>query len=319
VGHLNLTLIEVQPLEDAVEQAICLGPATEEARCLVASCVHLRAVRLVLMAGQWDKLQRYVDYADGVASRFGAGPVDPELLLAAAQEQQEQEMDAGSSAVALVPEWQRSSAGRFLGIMGQMGEWAVVSRMAEESGLAAVGSTDPAHTLPPGVTRLLPFDVATDGLASLSLGELRVCQAELDNRAIIVRLSEGLSSGAAQGPTGHLDVSHIDTEGLEAAIRFAESVGCTTIEARQVLATARVIVKLREALQSHDWVYLEQVIAEARGKVLASIVAPEMRAAQDELDNRAVLVELTQALSRGRPQGQTGRLYTGSVELHPLE
>lgn len=51
VGHLNLTLIEVQPLEDAVEQAMCLGPATGEARCLVATCVHLRAVRLALMAG----------------------------------------------------------------------------------------------------------------------------------------------------------------------------------------------------------------------------------------------------------------------------
>jgi len=137
VGHLNLTLIEVQPLEDAVEQALCFGPETAEARCLVATCIHLRAVRLSLMAGQWDRLQHYVDYADGVASRFGAGPIGLDLLQAATEQQLQSAKgrdadehaprlplpdassgDSPSQSSRSASAWHAQSAGRGLGIHG---------------------------------------------------------------------------------------------------------------------------------------------------------------------------------------------------------
>lgn len=162
------------------------------------------------------------------------------------------------------------------------------------------------------------FDVALDGIAPSGLSECAVLQLELNNRNIIVQLTAALARGCAGGSTGHLDVAPIETGPLEWAIDYAQRIGPSTPEARQLLATATIVRKIRLALLGGDWAKLESALLEAHGKVLADIGAVEIRSAQDELDNRAILAELASALSRGKPQGRTGRLYTGSIDLKPL-
>lgn len=100
-----------------------------------------------------------------------------------------------------------------------------------------------------------------------------------------------------------------------------------------MLATAQMVRRMRAALVAGDWQRLEAVLAEANGKVLADIVSKEVRlallqrlficvhlsvscalqvrAAQDELDNRSIILELSQALSVGGVQVSNGKLFTG--------
>jgi hypothetical protein len=85
-----------------------------------------------------------------------------------------------------------------------------------------------------------------------------------------------------------------------------------------MLLTAQIVKRIRLALVAGDWSRLEAALADAHGKVLADIGAAEIHAAQDELNNRAILSELAASLARGRPQGRTGRLYIGSVDVRPL-
>jgi len=143
-------------------------------------------------------------------------------------------------------------------------------------------------------------------------------QLELNNRNIIVQLTAAIAKGAASGATGHLDLSTVETGAIEWAIDFAQRIGCVTDDAQQMLATAHVVKKLRLALLGGDWARLEAALGEAHGKVLADIGAAEIHAGQDELNNRAIMSELAAALARGRPQGRTGRLYVGGIDVRPL-
>ena len=66
-----------------------------------------------------------------------------------------------------------------------------------------------------------------------------------------------------------------------------------------LLSTAQFITRLRSALVDSNWQRLEALISEAHSRVLADTVADEVRAAQDELDNRTIVSDLTAALSTG--------------------
>ena len=284
IGHLNLASISVEPLEDALEVALRLGAKTPEAKCLVSTCIHIRAMRIALMGGQWDRLGSLILYANAVIQRVAPPPA------------------AGASATPGVSPVQD----------GVMGTWSV----AEEHVDALAAAADASGS---AVSRAqLRFDLWYDGIAADAVPEVEVMHAEQKNRNVIVYLTEALRTGAASGTVGALDASTVDVSTLDWTINFAQKVGCATVEAQQMVVTAQLVRRVRHALLDRNWQHLEQVLTEAHGKVLADIVAPEVRLAQDELDNRAILTELTSALARGKPQGQTGRLYVGSIETQPL-
>jgi len=406
-GHLNLTLVDARPLEEAVELAVRLRVPTADARCLVATCVHVRACRLAVMAGQWDHLERLLVFAEEVRRRHGPGPLpfayqaaraaaeaaDPGLppadasvrpavagavvLPAAAaapaagkgseeatrrearrlldagaaddglgavleeeedDEDDEEEEDAAATAAqgagatgpgAAPAASSASAAGAAAAAApvaadhdsapypGEHGTWRVLFQLMEDMTAAWHAGRGPrVPELSPGTGT---FTVAAEGLAREALPELRVCRSEVNNRNTIVALARAVTTGAATGTTGHLDVSGIELDSIDAALELSKQLGLDTAEARQMADTARVIRGVRRALKAQDWAALEAALVAAQGRVLADVVADEVRLAQDELDNRAVLLELQDALGRGRAQGETGRLYTGSIELRPLE
>ena len=283
IGHLNLASISVDSVEEALDVALRLGAKTPEAKCLVSTCIHMRAMRISLMAGKWEKLGSLIIYANSVIKRRAA-PAPP---------------TPGQTEDSKVQD-------------GAMGTWAV----AEEHVDALVAAAAAAGT--PVSRAELKFDIFYDGIAADAVPEVEVMHAEQKNRNVIVYLTEALRAGAATGSVGTIDTSTIDVSTLDWTINFSQKVGCATVEAQQMVVTAQLIRRVRHALLDRNWQHLEQVLSEAHGKVLADIVAPEIRLAQDELDNRAILTELTASLASGKPQGETGRLYTGSIETQPL-
>ena len=293
VGRLNLTAMSVAPLEEALRLALALTPATPEARRLTSTALHLRSMRLALLGGNWDRLGELLDYAHNAAGG---------------------KTSASSSGPAASPLASPVSG------TGDLTSMMALTSVAP-AGLPATNTRDGrgAPAAWPGVfDPHSGFDIATDGVAPGALGEVSVLQTELNNRNIIVQITAALARGCAGGTTGHLDVGPIETGPLEWAIDYAQRIGCATPEARQLLTTAVIVRKIRLALLAGDWAKLEGALLEAHGKVLADIGASEIRGAQDELDNRAILSELAAALSRGKPQGRTGRLYTGSIDMKPL-
>lgn len=61
-----------------------------------------------------------------------------------------------------------------------------------------------------------------------SYAALDVCVsdvAQLDNRAMLQQFREALSTGGAVGPTGGLDATLVETEGLLSAIELATRLG----------------------------------------------------------------------------------------------
>ncbi|KAA0165511.1 hypothetical protein FNF31_01856 [Cafeteria roenbergensis] len=429
-GHLAIGLVDVRPLEDAIELALRLGAPTAHARCLVATCLHVRSWRLALMAGQWSRLGSLLEYAEEVRRRWGPGPLpraqelaeasfaastrtaasqdgraagqlgspaapsavaaagsaaapaaagsaepgpaaegagaasgpgplagpreaalraeaaraigaigndaDLDAVLEEEEDEEEEEEDAEHAARAAAAgdegaaeglaqptehAEQQAHAQAQLPLPGESGSWRFVPELLEElSDAAAISPTRrPPVPLPSPGFSPPTFALAVEGVAREALPEMRVCRAELNNRNAIVALTRAVSQGAATGQTGHLDVSCVDVEVIDAALDRAAALGLETAEASQMAETARVVRSVRAALKSKDWSALESALVAAQGRVIADIVADEIRVAQDELDNRAVLLELQDALGRGRAQGETGRLYTGSIELRPLE
>jgi hypothetical protein len=305
IGHLSIGLIDARPLEEAIDLSIRLQAPTMEVRCLIATCLHMRACRLSLMSGQWERLREFLEYSDAVRKQFGLGPMD------------HSKRKRGFKMASSLPEAERllvDDLATMERLPGQPAQWALMDE------LLADGTVPPASWVStPGNIEAVPFDLVVEGLAKEALPELGICRLELNNRDIVVSITHSLTRGMATGSTGHLDVSTVDVEGVQHAVERALALSPDTVEAKQMVETGKVVLSVRSALAARDWDGLERALGGAQGKVLADIVAPEIRAAQDELDNRAILLELQDALGRGRPQGETGRLYTGSIELRPLE
>jgi len=139
-----------------------------------------------------------------------------------------------------------------------------------------------------------------------SLQELQLVQDELDNRTILAQLTGALSSGAARGAIGDLDVDGIDTSGLDRAITFARSLGCKTIESSQMVATAQLVRRLRQALVAGDLDLAGELLDGVRGKVLAAAAAEEVRAIKYEVDNWRVIGALTSAVAAAAGDPEAG-------------
>ena len=295
IGRLNMAEVDPKPLEEAVRLAMSLGVKTAEARGLLATSVHMRALRLALLGGNWTRLGELLDY------------------YFTAEEKTKPYTRYGNNATLSVT-----------GPGSSPNQSGVVSVLAGNNSVRPYATTNTKDGVGimatwPGVVELSDgYDLVTDGVAMESAQEANIMQLELNNRNVIVELTKACASGAAQGTIGKLDVSTLRTGELDWAIDYATRIGCMTLEAEQVLATATVLRKVRMALGTGNWTALDEALASARGKELADVGAAEISAAQDELDNRIILSELASALAKGRPQGRTGRVYTGSIDLKPL-
>jgi len=142
---------------------------------------------------------------------------------------------------------------------------------------------------------------------------------ELNNRVIIAQLKSALASGTATTRGGTLDVSVIQLTSLDTAIARADELGCHTDEARLLLHTARTMRALRSALLHDDLPGMVAVLDEVRGGTLSELVHHELETILKEFDERAIIAELTRALSRGGPTGEPGSLSLAAISLPEID
>ena len=71
------------------------------------------------------------------------------------------------------------------------------------------------------------------------------------------QLKAALGTGPIRGSIGQLNLDDVDVDNLEAAIHYAHHIGCKTVNASQLLATAQLVLRLRQvghALQAcSEW------------------------------------------------------------------
>jgi hypothetical protein len=121
----------------------------------------------------------------------------------------------------------------------------------------------------------------------------------LDDRSVMSQLKSALTAGAVRGAIGHLNLDEVDVDNLEAAIHYAHHIGCKTQGASQLLATAQLVLRLRQALMVSDLDAARQMLEAVRGKVLAPCADEEVQTIKREVDNWLVISEISAAISNG--------------------
>ncbi len=114
-----------------------------------------------------------------------------------------------------------------------------------------------------------------------------------------LQLRSALQCGQVKGAVGHIVLDGIDTTGLQSAVHYAQHLGCKTVTTSQLLATAQVVLRLRQVFLTRDMAAVREVLDTVTGKVLSGVAAEEVQVIKGEADNWYVVSELTAAISSG--------------------
>jgi myosin heavy subunit len=175
-------------------------------------------------------------------------------------------------------------------------------------------------------------------MASIVQEEWMLARAESADRRVVGQLTRALSRGMASGSAGEMDSSTVDTELLQIAINTAlklnpavqeqeemllrreqerlsmgddQDAGSTAAaapseqtsgaseQALVLLRTARIVLPLRQALVAGQWDKISALVKGVDTRKLSEVARSEVMAAQDECDNRVIVMEITAALSKG--------------------
>ncbi len=130
----------------------------------------------------------------------------------------------------------------------------------------------------------------------------QLAQDELDDRSIVSQLKSAIQTGSLSGGVGQLNLGDVDVENLEAAVRYAQHIGSKTRTSNQMLATAQLVLSLRKSFLSNDVASARDLLEAVKGRVIAAVAAEEVQAAKAEVDNWAVVSQLSAAIANGRAQ-----------------
>ena len=92
---------------------------------------------------------------------------------------------------------------------------------------------------------------------------------DMREREVRARLAEALGNpnDSIRGEIGRLRMSTVTVKRLEAAIHFAQDVGCETGASRRLLLAAQVLKRLRSEVLSSDWELVRRTIDTAKDMV----------------------------------------------------
>ena len=105
------------------------------------------------------------------------------------------------------------------------------------------------------------WDVARDllesfkdlNLSTIISEEIQLLLDEMDNRTIILELATAVSHGCIMGVPGNIDVTEVDAAVVSQAIATVEEIGCKSIDASEMLETAKIIFQLRTLVLDKKW------------------------------------------------------------------
>ena len=342
VGDLDVSTIDLQALDDAIEDATTVGCTTTEAHNLLETAILVRNIRGALSGGAWAKLRNelarsltvavveiskveirvardeaahqellallekavVVGGPAGELSHLDTTVVDSEMF-ASILERGAQLHEAASQ-----PETKRLlHAADMLRRMRWAvfkGEWGAAQDIAE----MALGD----HELNESRERF--------SYLGLALNEIVLIMDEGNDRLMSKALTQALQSGAAQTRGGEalaLNTEEVKVEALRDAIALAEDKGAKTRKTIQLLETARCIKSLREAILLSDWDAVQAALTDAQMCDVSAIVREELELAQEVLNNQATITQLTLALQSGAATGEVGEMVMSSISVSELD
>ena len=327
VGHQSYFTIVLTRLEEAIATSRRLGCRTEQAHQLLNVASTVLRLRRAQKADDWEAVAATLQEVRGLDI-----PPVCEAEISAARDEVDNRTVVAEIMAALVHGAPSGDVGAFdastvvvsvlRGACQRAGQLACSTDEVE--GLVAVGEA---------VIRVREalleddWDTVRRALGSGTRGpawrvvqaEVDLVQGELDNRTLIARISKALSSGAASGDVGMLDLSSIEVAPLAVAVADALEASAVTEEAQQLLSTAQLVLTLRRALASEDWQGVERTLATAEKKPVARLARPELQMAQDALNDRIVVTRLISALTSCSAVGVGGHLDVSTVSVSQLD
>lgn len=124
--------------------------------------------------------------------------------------------------------------------------------------------------------------ISTTEKLAIVAGELSFVQDELENRAALANLRTALTSGRPSGSVGSLDTTTVSTTVLADALALVNRMGVKTDLARQLLASAEMVMQVRTALLKGEWDELELLFDEVgKREVLAATEGKDAWAAAE--------------------------------------
>lgn len=327
IGELALNSIDVAPMETAIRLAVSIGCKTVQAKALVSTALHIRALRLCLLSGDWDRLAALLDYyalAEAKARSTHGFLADASIAASAGA--------AASATIAIMDSAFASGAQHLAAVGAAPLAHPTVARIGGNTGANAI-STDLTGSGEASAPSIAPcmgwwpgivdsdsdFDIMKHGVALEAGPEIAILQLELMNRRVIALLTNALSIGFPRSEIGKMDPNSIKTESLESAIDYAAATGIVTITAARLFVTAQAMLQISIALQRTDWDALDLSLKQAENVQLSEICHHDIQRAQRELNNYIIVEELKAALSHGAPTGKVGRLNTAVVDTVALE
>jgi hypothetical protein len=168
---------------------------------------------------------------------------------------------------------------------------------------------------------------ATDESAMLNPETRRVARREallvqdaVDNRRLVTAIRSALRRGRASGAPGAIRILEIETGALSRALGLAAELGERTPEAENLVWTARIVLRARRALRDGDIVTVQTVCEEAQaGDSVAPDASEELQLCAKDASHRAVMAQLTSAISTGGLQGPVGKVDASRISTEALE
>ena len=152
-------------------------------------------------------------------------------------------------------------------------------------------------------------------LPQVAQDEISLIRSEVLDRTAIERLKAALTQGGPNGSVNDIDLQNVTTEHLESAIRYAETVGCASNLARDLLGTANSCKKLRLSFLQRDFQGLRQAVHEVCDHPEGfKLTHSELCLMQDVLDNYFCADLIRRGLRKGRIIGEPGHLINVDEE-----
>ena len=339
IGDLDVSCVEVSSMRAVVQAAQSTGCKTEEAEDALWTASSLVAIRQHLLDGAWDEVESSIEVVTGRSATGGGRKrvplhvADPEIKFLRSEVENRRTLREVAAAL---------STGCIGGSVGALDITSValdeLRSVVREGSRRGCKTHDAEKLVAIGEQVLALRDAvqaddwsgAADVLSSIgtevhpaAVKEVTLARDEFHNRTIIEGLSNALSSGKATGAVGNVNLGTIDMLELDGALAGAAQLGCQTVEAKQLFATAELVKSVRTAWRSERYIELGNLLSTGKdgtnAQQWAPISATELSLAQDELDNRNILLSTSEAMSSGMAGGVLGALDTALVVVEQLE
>jgi hypothetical protein len=163
-------------------------------------------------------------------------------------------------------------------------------------------------------------EVDTESIDTLLSEELELIRDEATNRAIITKLSAGLSSGRIEGFVGRLDLSNVSSLFLDEGLNMVNERMRLLETVQTMVYTAKFVKDIRNSVVSDLW---EKVIVQLESylnnkSLFYDFACDELDLVVDEANNRKILDALHEGILVGKITGSVDNINYDKISFDVL-